>query len=188
MNCIIAGIGSDIGMELKKRLLLDGWEVEGVKGRDMVVPQSRWDMLILCYGQLSPIGKFFDCPEEAWGESVVINGLYPLNFLRLAWPNRGEKPAVIFIGGPNMLKPSPTYTAYRAGKAILEALVGTLASEYPEAKFRVLHPGVVKTKIHDQTLKAGHKAANYERVMKIVNGGESTISHDEVYQRLKAVL
>jgi NAD(P)-dependent dehydrogenase (short-subunit alcohol dehydrogenase family) len=95
---------------------------------------------------------------------------------------------VVFIGGPNMQRTSPTYTAYRSGKAILESLVGTLEVEYPGHRFRILHPGIVKTKIHEQTLVAGHKAANYERVMKIMNGGESTVSHEEVYLKLKELI
>ena len=87
-----------------------------------------------------------------------------------------------------MAKASPTYTAYRAGKAILQELAGTLEAEYPDCKFRVLHPGVVNTKIHQQTLQAGHRAANYERVMKIVNGSEQSMTQESVYEKLKALL
>ena len=71
---------------------------------------------------------------------------------------------------------------------MLEAMAGTLEEEYPGHKFKILHPGVVRTKIHDQTLQAGHKAANYERVMKIVNGTEAASNHDSVYLKLKALL
>ena len=188
MNCIIAGNGSEIGRELGLRLMSDGWEIEGIPGRDFPKGSKPWDMLILCQGQLTPIGKFFDCDIGEWAGAILVNAIHPLGVLQILWPLRRPNAKVVFLGGPNMLKTSPTYTAYRAGKAVLESIVGTLECEYPDVGFRILHPGVVKTKIHDQTLKAGHKAANYERVMKIVNGGESTVSHDEVYQRLKAVL
>jgi NAD(P)-dependent dehydrogenase (short-subunit alcohol dehydrogenase family) len=188
MRCLIAGTGSDIAREIHTRLLLDGWEVAGTSGRSMMTPKGNWDLLILAHGQLSPIDKFFECDMTEWVGCVMVNSIYPLSCLRAAWPRRNPGAKVIFIGGSNMAKASPTYTAYRAGKAILESMVATLEVEYPGVNFRVLHPGVVKTKIHQQTLQAGHKAANYERVMKIMNGGESTVSHDSVYQRLKALI
>ncbi len=153
-----------------------------------MIPGGMWDLLILAHGQLTPIDRFFECDMNEWVGSVMVNAIYPLSCLRAAWPRRKPGSAVIFIGGPNMSKTSPTYTAYRAGKAILEAMASTLEDEYPEHKFRVLHPGVVRTKIHEQTLRAGHRAANYERVMKIVNGKEVTNTHDDVYNRLKSLL
>ncbi len=187
-RALICGSGSEIATELKARLEQDGWGVSGVLGHSMTVPGGRWDLLILAQGQLTPIGKFFECPESEWIGGMMVNAVYPLSCLRSAWPHRNKDATVIFIGGPNMQHPSPTYSAYRAGKAVLEALVGTLQEEYPSHHFRILHPGVVKTKIHKQTLAAGSKAANYERAFKIMNGGEKTVGHAEVYQKLKELL
>ncbi len=188
MRCLICGSGSEIAAELKTRLERDGWDVAAAPGRRIGVPLGKWDLLILAHGQLTPIDRFFECDVNEWVGGVMVNAIYPLTCLRVAWPRRNVGATVVFIGGPNMKKPSPTYSAYRAGKAILEALAGTLEAEYPGYKFRVFHPGVVKTKIHEQTLKAGHKAANYERVMKIVNGTEPSMKHDDVYLKLKAIL
>lgn len=188
MRCLICGSGSEIAREIGLRLVSDGWQVDSVPGRSLVTPDGRWDLLILAHGQLAPIDKFFECDISEWIGGVMVNSVYPLACLRAAWPRRNAGATVVFMGGPNMLRPSPTYSAYRAGKAMLEALADTLEAEYPGCRFRVLHPGVVRTKIHNQTLKAGHRAANYERVMKIMNGGEATVSHDEVYQRLRALL
>lgn len=188
MRCLIAGTGSDIARELHVRLLLDGWEVDGTSGHSMRTPAGEWDLLILAHGQLAPIDKFFDCQASEWIGAMMVNSVYPLSCLRTAWSGRRPGATVVFIGGPNMAKASPTYTAYRAGKAVIESMVTTLEAEYPDVRFRILRPGVVKTKIHEQTLKAGHKAANYERVMKIMNGGEVTVSHDSVYEKLKELL
>ena len=188
MNCIICGSGSDIAQGLKERLQADGWTTVSVSGHSQNMPEYLWDMIILCHGQLSPIGKFMDCDYKEWINSLVVNAYMPLAALRDLWQYRKPDARVIFLGGPNLSHPTPTYTAYRAGKAIIESMVDTLAIEYPEVKFRILHPGVVKTKIHQQTLQAGHRAANYERVFKIVNGMESTVSHDEVYAKLKALM
>ncbi len=188
MRCLICGSGSEIAHALGMNLIRDGWDVSAAPGRRMGVPLGQWDLLILAQGQLAPIDRFFECDVNEWTGGVLVNALYPLSCLRIAWPRRNPGATVVFIGGPNMAKPTPTYSAYRAGKAILEALAGTLEAEYPGYKFRVFHPGVVNTKIHEQTLRAGHKAANYERVMKIVNGTEPTMKHDDVYERLKALL
>lgn len=188
MRCLIAGTGSDIARGLQGRLLADGWEVDGSPGRSMRTPGGNWDLLILAQGQLSPIGKFFECDMNEWVGCMMVNSIYPLYCLRSAWPQRNPGATVVFISGPNMAKPSPTYTGYRSGKAVIESIVATLENEYPECKFRILRPGIVKTKIHHQTLQAGHKAANYERVMKIMNGGEKTVEHGEVYTKLKELL
>ncbi len=188
MRALICGSGSEIASELAIRLKRDDWEVASVSGRSLATPPGRWDLLILAHGQLAPIERFFECHMEEWVGGMIVNSIYPLSCLRSAWPQRNPGATVVFMGGPNMRKPSPTYSAYRAGKAVIEAVAGTLEAEYPEHRFRVLHPGVVKTKIHEQTLKAGSKAANYERVMKIVNGREVTVTHDEVYQRLKGLM
>lgn len=188
MRCLIAGSGSEIASELATRLEADGWEVHGMPGKTLEVPKMAWDLLILSQGQLSPIGKFIDCHPIEWMNSIMVNGLLPLQCVRLAWQYKNKNATVIFMGGPNMTKTSPTYTAYRVGKGMLESIVGTLNEEYPEVRFRILHPGVVKTKIHNETLKAGRSAANYERVFKIMNGAEPTVSHNEVYEKLKALL
>ena len=188
MKCIIAGSGSDIAQELTNNLRLDGWEVGGLPGHSLDVPRETWDLLILAQGTLEPIGKFFECSAEAWSDSVIVNGIYPLTCLRAAWPLRNPKATVVFISGPNLKHPTPTYTAYRAGKSIIQSLVETLQVEYPEVRFRILHPGVVKTKIHYQTINAGARAGNFQRVMGIVNGVEKTTTHAEVYQKLKVLL
>lgn len=187
-QCLIIGTGSDIARELGERLKLDGWSVTGVPARTWSLPVVPWDLLILAHGQLAPIGHFFETPRYEWFSSVTINGLAPLEALRTLWPQRLQNATVIFIAGPNMANPSASYSAYRAGKAILEMLLPTLNEEYPDTKFKILRPGVVNTKIHQQTLEAGHRAANYRRVTGIVTGEEKTVTHDEVYERLKALL
>lgn len=187
-QCLIIGTGSDIARELGDRLKRDDWSVTGVPARTWSLPVVPWDLLILAHGQLAPIGHFFETPRYEWFSSVTVNGLAPLEALRTLWPQRLQNATVIFIAGPNMTNPSASYSAYRAGKAILEMLLPTLNEEYPDTKFKMLRPGVVNTKIHQQTLEAGDRAANYRRVKAIVSGDEKTVTHDEVYERLKALL
>lgn len=183
-HAVIIGINSDIAKELKIRLERDGWTVSGTCRNKPAVPTDRWDLCIVAQGTMEPIGKFFDCMEHDFDRCVNVNALFPLFYLRRLWPNRKSLAKVCFLGGPSLYRPTPTYTAYRAGKALLESLVTTLNAEYPNHSFFMLNPGVVNTKIHHQTLAAGNRAANLERVKNIVDGLEPTNSHDEVYRRL----
>lgn len=153
---------------------------------DLAEFSDKWDLLLFASGTMEPIGRFGDVNPFAFWGAVKVNALGPLMVLSTLLSKRLPNARVIFIGGPNLSKPTPTYTAYRAGKAMLASLCETLEVEYPDCRFQMLNPGVVRTKIHDQTLKAGAAAANYERVLTL--GNERTVTHDEVYEKLKAML
>lgn len=192
--CII-GMGSDIGCNLAERLKRDDWHIWGTTRKDVdlayfvdATPKGQWDLLIFAAGTMEPIGPFFDTETEEWERAVRINALGPLRVLRSMWPNRKTGAKVVFISGPNPNVETPSYTAYRAGKALLQSLVGTLNAEYAHVKFLWLIPGIVKTKIHKQTIKAGDRAANRERVCEIMCGEVATFSHDDVYIKLKLLL
>lgn len=191
----IVGIRSDIGSNLAERLSKDGWGIFGTTRKDLDLERfsdaailGRWDVLIFAAGTMEPIGALFSTNVDEWERAIRINALGPLRVLRAMWPYRKPGARVVFISGPNPNKTSPSYTAYRAGKALLESLVETLNEEYPSAKFLWLVPGVVKTKIHEQTIKAGLSAWNYQRVLDILKGKEPTVSHDDVYAKLKLLL
>lgn len=155
---------------------------------DAADAMEAWDLLIFAAGTMEPIGKLHEVNPFEFRQAVKVNALGPLMFLSYMLPKRRPLARVIFIGGPNLSVPTPTYTAYRAGKAMLAALCSTLAAEYPDCSFNVLNPGVVNTRIHEQTLAAGSRAANLERVRGIVEGEEPTVSHDQVFAKLKEML
>jgi NAD(P)-dependent dehydrogenase (short-subunit alcohol dehydrogenase family) len=192
--CII-GIGSDIGRELAERLERDGYEIWGTTRKDVdlaefvhATPNGRWDLLIFAAGTMEPIGRFFDTPVDDWERCVRVNALGPLRVLRSMWPARRSGAKVVFISGPNPKVNTPSYSAYRAGKLMLESLVSTLNSEYQDVQFIWLIPGVVNTKIHKQSVRAGRDCPNYERAMRILADEEPTHSHDAVYTKLQALL
>jgi NADP-dependent 3-hydroxy acid dehydrogenase YdfG len=176
LNVCAVGRG-EIVTELLRRLWADGWREE-----------SPYSLLILGRGTMEPIGKLFDTDPHEWLMGVVSNGVGPLGSLRALWSQMADGGQVVFLGGPNQSKPCETYSAYKCGKAILEAIVPTLNAEYPEHRFHILNPGVVATKFHQQTIRAGDRAANLERVKRIVSGEEKTVTHDEVYQKLRALI
>ena len=188
MNAVIVGLGSEIARNLAIRLTADGWSVTGCSRRDPAFPSVHWDLAIFAAGTMEPIGRFFETDKNEWAQSVCVNALNVLSDLRSLWPLRNEGAQVVFMGGPNMKHPNATYSAFRCGKALLEAIVLPLNHEYPEHRFMVLHPGVVRTKIHQQTIAAGHRAANIERIRRVVSGEEQTVTHDEVYAKLKDLI
>ena len=178
LNVMVSGSRSEIAVNLVQRLQADGWRVAN----------DEWDLMILARGTMEPIGKFFETDTLQWLLSMRGNGMDPLDFMRAWWSKRRPGAQVVFLGGPNQSKPCETYSAYKCGKAILEAIVPTLNAEYPEHRFHILHPGVVATKFHQQTIKAGGRAANLERVQRIVAGEEKTVTHDEVYAKLRGLI
>ena len=177
-------MGSEIAQNLAQRLARDGWDVDGYSLIEPDFAAYPWDLLIFARGTMMPIGRFFDTNELAWEQALRVNATDVLSGLRAFWPYRKPGAKVVFFGGPNMANPSMTYSAYRCGKAILEAIIPTLNTEYPGHRFAVLHPGVVNTKFHEQTIAAGDRAANIERVKRIVSGEEQSVTHDEVYSKL----
>lgn len=188
MNAVIVGLGSDIARNLAIRLTADGWSVSGCSRSDPAFPSVSWDLAIFASGTMEPIGRFFETDKSEWAQALCVNSLNVLSDLRVLWPLRKPWAKVVFMGGPNMKNPSSTYSAYRCGKAVLEAIVPTLNEEYPEHRFLILHPGVVSTKIHQQTIEAGERAANIERIKRVVSGEEQTVTHDEVYAKLRELI
>lgn len=193
-KAVVIGLGSDIGLAMAERLEKDGYDITGTTSAELdlasfvdAAPAQRWDLLLIAAGTMEPIGRFMDTDVEAWERAVRVNALGPLRVVRAMWKAKCYGAKVCFMGGPNLSKATPTYSAYRAGKAMIDSLIGTLNAEHPNT-FYLLNPGVVNTKIHAQTLKAGSSAANYERVVNIVQGAEPSFSYDEVYIKLKILL
>lgn len=182
----VVGIGSEIAQEIAQRLTNDGWSV--VASRHNVVTVSPWDLLLLPMGDMRPIGKFFNVQVSDWENSIEANALLPLRAMRKVWHKRLPNAHVVFFGGPNLEKPTPTYSAYRCGKAMLEAIVPTLNDENDDCRFHVLHPGVVNTKIHLQTIEAGEQAVNFYWAKALVQGRLPSISHDQVYAELMKLI
>lgn len=187
-TAIILGGNSDIGKELSQRFLRDGWNVESYT-RDGRIPVGiSWDALICCIGVLEPIGKFFETKMFDWQENVDSNVLLPLRLLRVLWPHRNPGASVCFFSGAGTSNSARTYSAYSASKMMLYKMTELLDDEEPDTKFFILGPGMVRTKIQQQTLAAGEKADNYGRVSKFMSDGDQLhgtgTSHDRIYDCL----
>lgn len=139
-------------------------------------------------GTYEPLGKFFDTDVEDWDMCLQINALGPLRLLRRLWADRKPGAQVAFFAGPNPNRANPTYSAYTAGKVILHRLVDDLQAEYPENKFFIMGPGLTKTKMLTETIKAGNRAAYYERVKSFLESGAQGTPMEDIYGMLKACL
>lgn len=189
-HAIILGGGSDIGYEVSRRLQRDGWLVWGYAHDEELTLKEcpdNWDLLVCCYGVMDPIGNFWETERSEWEYAVFCNVLKPLRQVRLLYSRRRAPGAsVCFFSGAGTSGPALTYSSYAASKVMLTKMTELLDDESPDCKFFILGPGVVRTKIHQQTIGAGDRAANLERVEGIVSGSEPCTSMDDIYACLMA--
>jgi NAD(P)-dependent dehydrogenase (short-subunit alcohol dehydrogenase family) len=131
---------------------------------------GRWDYLILCAGDLQPVGAFADGDFNRWKKSVEVNFLSQLRFVHQLLPWREKKarrrPVVVFFAGSGTNKATKNYSAYTVSKIALIKMCELLDAEVPDVNFVILGPGWVKTKIHQATLDEGKSAgANYQKTL-----------------------
>lgn len=187
LKVALAHHGSDIGHALHDLFAADGCIVHDMN--ESAWSYREWDLAVLLRGTMLPIGLFFDVGQMDWQHGVASTAFTPLNDLRTIWWKREVGAKVVFVGGPNLSKPNETYSAYRCGKAMLEAIVPTLNVEYPQHRFYVWNPGWVRTKFHQQTLDAGASAAaNYEQVRAFCDGELPGVSMKKMYDSLRELI
>lgn len=186
---LLLGGNSDIAKELQTRFDKDHWQVSSWSRESAEVPQVSWDLVVCCLGVLDPIGKFFDTDVEEWERNVDSNALLPLRLLRQVWKNHRPGASICFFSGAGTGRPAQTYSGYAASKFLLFKMTELLDDEYGDIKCFILGPGMIKTKIQQQTLAAKDRAMNYERVWKFMTDGDELhgngTSHDRIYQCLR---
>ena len=140
---------------------------------------SPWDYLVLCPGTQEPVGAFMDSDFEQWAKSVEVNFIRQLQVVHELLPSRNTKskhpPVVLFFAGGGTNSAPVNYSAYTVSKIALIKMCELLDAEISDTNFVIVGPGWVKTKIHQATLKAGHKAgANYQKTLDKLAGDECT--------------
>lgn len=206
-TAVVVGLGSDMGRELAQRFAADGYAVKGTHHRtppgayestpcDLADPASvaaaerwlhercaQWRVLIIAAGTEEPVGPFWGCGADEWERGVRVNTLSPLRLVRSLYPLRSrEAPAVAFFSGSGTNNAAPAYSAYAASKIMLIKMCELLDAESDDTSFFILGPGIVRTKIHQQTLDAGARAGtNHRRVTEFLQSSDSGTSHDDIY-------
>ena len=204
---LIIGITSDIGTGIKKRLEDDDWQVLGTSSTyqsdsvfklDLADPKQvelfanqltqykDWSLLCLFAGTMEPIGTFFDTDFSSWEKNFRINVLSQLKILQMLWEYRAKftEVNVCFLAGGGTNSTFDNYSAYCLSKIALIKFVELIGSENTEGKFFIIGPGFMKTKIHNQTLRAGKKAgANFKKTEIFMENNGTTL--DKLYQHIK---
>ncbi len=184
-NVTFLGSRSDICQELSDRFMRDGWKVSGW-ARDAKLPLVPWDLIVCGIGVLEPIGRFFNTPEHEWDRTIDANVMLPMRLLRGLWAYRNPGASVCFFSGAGVSNKARTYSAYAASKIMLMKMVELLDDEERDTKFFIIGPGMVRTKIQRQTMQAGERAENFERVRQFMDVGDPAhgegTPHERIYQ------
>lgn len=144
----------------------------------------QWDVLVIAAGTEEPIGSFWDCDDDAWERSIEVNALAPLRFVRRLYPMRNQSgaPGVAFFSGAGTNNAAPAYSAYCVSKIMLIKMCELLDAESPDASFFIIGPGIVRTKIHEQTLREpGLSGQNYRKVVDFLQSENPGTSHDDIH-------
>jgi NAD(P)-dependent dehydrogenase (short-subunit alcohol dehydrogenase family) len=119
---------------------------------------------------------------------MQVNALAPLRLVRRLYPmrRRAAPPAVAFFSGSGTNNAAPAYSAYCASKILLIKMCELLDAESDDTSFFIIGPGIVRTKIHEQTLRAPERSgANYRKVVDFLGSGNPGTAHDDIYACLR---
>lgn len=123
---------------------------------------GRIDILVNNASIYGPIGPAWENDPVRWQEAVMVNLVGPFLLCRAVVPTMiqagGGK--IINLSGGGAANPFPRYSAYAVSKAALVRFTETLAVELAEHNIQVnaVAPGMVATRLHQQTLVAGDRA------------------------------
>lgn len=146
-----------------------------------------WDLFLSSVGTMEPIGPFFDLDFEAWARSVEINFTSQLRVLHALWTLRRVDRTVdiMLMAGGGTNNPFRSYSAYCVSKIALIKMCELIDDEAPDANAFIIGPGYTKTRIHEETLRAGPQAAGdgYYKTLALLEKQGTTI--DEIYDHMR---
>jgi NAD(P)-dependent dehydrogenase (short-subunit alcohol dehydrogenase family) len=134
---------------------------------------------------MDPIGPFFETDFEKWEKNFRINFFSQLKILKMLWPYKSKSgnPSICFLAGGGTNSNFDNYSAYCLSKISLIKFVELISSENTEGKFFIIGPGFMKTKIHQETFKAGTRAGkNFKKTEKFME--EAGTSIEQLYRHL----
>lgn len=136
---------------------------------------APWDALVICPGTLEPLGDFAACAFEDWSISIQRNFLSQMQCIHALLPSRRRDgpncPTVICWAGGGTNGAPKSVSAYTVSKIAQIKMLELLDAEIPDVSFVTLGPGWVKTKIHDEVIKAGSRAGDaYDATVRQLSG------------------
>ena len=138
-----------------------------------------WDVLMICPATLEPIMPFLQCDFDEWERSVNVNFTQQMRFAHALLPERRQDgpqiPIIILWAGPGTNNAPQNYSAEIVSKIAQIKMCELLDAEIPDLRTVVVGPGWVKTKIHDETLRAGEMAgANHDTTVRKMSSDDCT--------------
>lgn len=137
-----------------------------------------WDVLMICPATMEPVCAFEAVDFGEWERSIALNFTRQMQFLHALLPSRrrgGAMPLVVLWAGPGTNNAPLNYSAEIVAKLSQIKMCELLDAEIPDCRFVIVGPGWVKTKIHDETIRAGARAgANFERTLTKLASDECT--------------
>lgn len=176
---------TDIGLEFKEKIknsggncyLCDFSDKQNIKRLIEICKKDNvhWDLLICAVGNLEPIGKFIDLNFDEWEKSVYVNAISQLRFLHGIFSLKNSNSTVLFFAGGGTNNAFSNYSAYCISKILLMKMCELLDDENKEINILIAGPGIIGTKIHQQTLLNKNSAGdNYLKTVKFLETeGES---------------
>ncbi|MGD2169784.1 MAG: SDR family oxidoreductase [Chlamydiota bacterium] len=181
----VENLETNFNMRLVHCDLLDKSSVQNAC-ENLVHQCSFWDALIIAPGHLEPIGDFKDLDFNEWEKGIQLNLLQQLRILHQLLPYRNlgtnQEPCVLFFAGGGTNNAVLHYSSYTLSKIALIKMCELLDAEIPDTRFVIVGPGLVKTKIHEPTLRLGEQTAgdNYKRIVKRLENEECTSMEDVI--------
>ncbi len=136
-----------------------------------------WETLVLAPGFLGPVGPIEECDFSEWEQSLSVNLINQLKIVHKLLPTRQRStqhlPSVVFFAGGGSNSAVANFSAYTLSKIALTKMCELLDAEISDAKFTIIGPGWVKTKIHDMTLEAAELAGeSYQRTIDMIENDD----------------
>lgn len=153
--------------------------------RDFAAAGDKWSLFVSSAGTMEPIGPFFDLDFDLWERSVTVNSTAQLRVLHGLWPHRAPRPHIMLMAGGGTNNPFTNYSAYCMSKIALIKMCELIDDETEDANIFIVGPGYVRTRIHDETLRAGAAAGGaLGKTKDFLDRGESGTSLDEIYSHM----
>jgi NAD(P)-dependent dehydrogenase (short-subunit alcohol dehydrogenase family) len=136
--------------------LLDSHSIDRCAG-ELKAAGVTWDVMVIAPGTMEPIGRFDVCDIDRWCDGIAVNLTAPIRFLHnsMTFRRQGSQgSSVLFFAGGGSNSAPVNVSSYTISKIALIKATELLDAEFDDIKFSIVGPGWVRTKIHEETLRA----------------------------------
>ena len=127
----------------------------------LVASVGRFDECVIALGTLEPIGHFHETSWHEWEMSISVNLTAQLHATHTALLFRKPDALFLFFAGAGTNSATKRMSAYTVSRIALIKMAELLQVEIQNARFCILGPGWVDTKIHQEVLNAGKRSGEH---------------------------